>query len=66
LARLCPARPSPTGISSCSDPFEGSIAASALGQHVIATGLADAIEQYSASLPAGGPGGGHHPDDHRF
>jgi N-acetylmuramoyl-L-alanine amidase len=48
------------------DPFEGSIAASALGQHVIAAGLADAIEQYSASRPAGGPGGGHHPDDHRF
>ncbi len=48
------------------DPFEGSIAASALGQHVIAAGLADAIEQYFASLPAGGPGGGHHPDDHRF
>jgi N-acetylmuramoyl-L-alanine amidase len=30
------------------DPFEGSIAASRDGQHVIATGLASAIEQYFA------------------
>ena len=28
------------------DPFEGSIAASTQGQHVIATGLADAVKQY--------------------
>jgi len=28
------------------DPFEGSIAASPQGQHVIATGLADAVERY--------------------
>jgi N-acetylmuramoyl-L-alanine amidase len=33
------------------DPFEGSIAASARGQHVIAGGLAKAIEQYFASHP---------------
>ena len=30
------------------DPFEGSIAASAQGQHVIADGLAKAIDQYFA------------------
>jgi N-acetylmuramoyl-L-alanine amidase len=30
------------------DPFEGSIAASSLGQHVIAAGLAKAVEQYFA------------------
>jgi hypothetical protein len=30
------------------DPFEGSIAASSRGQHVIAAGLARAIEQYFA------------------
>jgi N-acetylmuramoyl-L-alanine amidase len=30
------------------DPFEGSIAASSQGQHVIAVGLADAVEQYFA------------------
>jgi N-acetylmuramoyl-L-alanine amidase len=38
------------------DPFEASIAASSRGQHVIATGLAHAIEQYFAPLtlsPAG-------------
>jgi N-acetylmuramoyl-L-alanine amidase len=27
------------------DPFEGTIAASALGQHVIARGIASAVEQ---------------------
>lgn len=31
------------------DPFEGTIAAGSLGQHVIATGLADAVEQYFAA-----------------
>jgi N-acetylmuramoyl-L-alanine amidase len=35
------------------DPFEGTIAASTTGQHVIATGLAQAIEQYFAG-PARG------------
>ncbi|MGC9219742.1 MAG: N-acetylmuramoyl-L-alanine amidase family protein [Solirubrobacteraceae bacterium] len=30
------------------DPFEGSIAASAVGQHVIAAGIAHAVEQYFA------------------
>jgi N-acetylmuramoyl-L-alanine amidase len=30
------------------DPFEGSIAASSLGQHLIAAGLAEAVEQYFA------------------
>jgi N-acetylmuramoyl-L-alanine amidase len=38
------------------DPFEASIAASPRGQHVIATGLARAIEQYLA-LPAISPAG---------
>ena len=38
------------------DPFEASIAASPRGQHVIATGLARAIEQYFA-LPAVSPAG---------
>ncbi|MGH2843721.1 MAG: N-acetylmuramoyl-L-alanine amidase family protein [Solirubrobacteraceae bacterium] len=33
------------------DPFEGSIAAGATGQHVIASGLAAAIEQYFAAPP---------------
>jgi N-acetylmuramoyl-L-alanine amidase len=33
------------------DPFEGSIADSSLGQQVIAAGLADAIEQYFAPAP---------------
>jgi N-acetylmuramoyl-L-alanine amidase len=33
------------------DPFEGSIAASARGQHVIAEGLARAIEQHLAQPP---------------
>jgi N-acetylmuramoyl-L-alanine amidase len=33
------------------DPFEASIAASRRGQHVMATGLARAIEQYLAPLP---------------
>lgn len=31
------------------DPFEGSIAASSEGHHVIAAGLAHAVEQYFAS-----------------
>jgi len=34
------------------DPFEGTIAAGSLGQHVIATGLADAVERYFAPPPA--------------
>jgi N-acetylmuramoyl-L-alanine amidase len=34
------------------DPFEGSIAASSLGQQVIAAGLATATEQYFAPAPA--------------
>ena len=34
------------------DPFEGSIAASARGQDVIASGIAQAVEQYFASPPA--------------
>ena len=33
------------------DPFEGGVAASSLGQNVIAGGLADAIEQYFAPRP---------------
>jgi N-acetylmuramoyl-L-alanine amidase len=33
------------------DPFEGTIAASSRGQHVIAAGLADAIKQYLAAGP---------------
>ncbi len=33
------------------DPFEGGVAASSLGQNVIAVGLADAIEQYFAPRP---------------
>jgi N-acetylmuramoyl-L-alanine amidase len=36
------------------DPFEGSIAASATGQRVIAQGIADAIEQYLAPPPSKG------------
>jgi hypothetical protein len=44
------------------DPFEGSLAASASGQEVIAGGLAQAVEQYFA-LPAhaeSDPPPGHH------
>ena len=47
------------------DPFEGSIAASALGQQVIATGLADAIERYFAAVPPGAHGGRTQPDTRR-
>ena len=35
------------------DPFEGSIAASARGQRVIAGGLAQAVERYFAATGAG-------------
>jgi N-acetylmuramoyl-L-alanine amidase len=45
------------------DPFEGSIAASANGQQVIAGGLAQAVDQYfaSAATPAVAVGGAHLP-----
>jgi N-acetylmuramoyl-L-alanine amidase len=45
------------------DPFEGSIAASANGQQVIAAGLAQAVNQYfaSAATPAGAVGGARLP-----
>jgi hypothetical protein len=33
------------------DPFEGGVAASSLGENVIAGGLADAIEEYFAPRP---------------
>ncbi len=37
------------------DPFEGTIAASATGQQAIATGLAQAVAQYFAPPPAPRP-----------
>ena len=37
------------------DPFEGSIADSAVGQQMIAQGIATAIEQFLSSAAAAGP-----------
>jgi N-acetylmuramoyl-L-alanine amidase len=48
------------------DPFEGSIAARSLGQSVIASGLADAIEQYFAARPPASTAAAGPVDDHRF
>jgi len=41
------------------DPFEGSIANSSLGQHVIAAGIAQAVEQFFAPRAHTGHGRSH-------